>query len=136
MKNGQQHRVFNLVKDLLIEHAIQIQRESDYGDDRDNFFVVDTAIISTNEEKRHICVSFHVSTIPEHAVYLALLLSNIKDIRIYVGDSFTFDDDGKYVDGEEAMVLYESQVAKKITDKFIREQEAKFILATSNGFKC
>jgi hypothetical protein len=133
---NEKSRVFNLVKDLLIEHDMQIQKESDFGDYKDNFFVMDIGIISTNEEKRHVCISFYVSTIPEHAVYLALLLTKIKDIKIYVGDSFTFDDDGKYIDGEEAIALYESQVAKKITDKFMREQEAKFILATSNGFKC
>lgn len=133
---NEKSRVFNLVKDLLIEHDVQIQKESDFGDYKDSFFVMDIGIISTNEEKRHVCISFHVSTIAEHAVYLALLLTKIKDIKIYVGDSFTFDDDGKYIDGEEAITLYESQVAKKITDKFMREQEAKFILATSNGFKC
>jgi hypothetical protein len=130
-------KVSDLVLNKLKKYDYKIHNENNVNED-EKFFVIDDAIISTNEKERFICVSFHLSSKIEDVAILTLNLNEIKDsTRLYIGSSFVFnDDDGKYMDGEEAEKYYDEQYTKRIIKSFIEDQSQKQFLVSTNGYKC
>ena len=51
-------------------------------------------------------------------------------------ESFAFDDNSKFVDGEEAYEIFEEYKVKEIINSFVKDQAQKYMLANSKGFKC
>ena len=127
------------VKDLVIEklkeNEIEIINEKKL--DNDEYLVTTKdSLIMINEKDTKINVSFHISSTIENSVILALILNEIKEIKLFVGDTFTFDKDGNYVDGKEAEYLWEKNKAESIIDNFISVQAQKHFLANATGYKC
>lgn len=128
-------KVSELLLEKLNQYGYHIHNEDDVND-HEKFFVLDDAIISTDEEKRFMVVSYHLSSKIEDSVILALNLKEIKGARLYVGSSFTFNDEGNYIDGEEAEKYYESKKIDGIVQSFVEDQSQKHFLAHTDGYKC
>ena len=127
--------VCELVTNKLKQYNYEIHNQ-DIVNENEKFFVVDDAIISTDEVKRNMCVSFHASAKIEDAVILALNLTEIRGVKLFVGDTFVFDDDGKYIDGKEALEFYEKKRTQDTIDFFMLDQSQKHFLAHAEGYKC
>jgi hypothetical protein len=127
------------IKDLVIEKlkesSFEIIDEKSL-DENEYMITTKDAIIIENEKDKKVNVSFHISSKIEDSVILALVLNEIKEIDLFVGDTFVFDDKGNYVDGEEAEKVYESQKANIIIEDFMKIQAQKHFLNNATGYKC
>ena len=127
------------LKNAVIEKLQSIHEEviNQNGLNEDEYMVAtDDSIIIINEKSKDITLSFHVASKIEDSVILALCLRDIKDAKVFVSDTFMFDDNGKYVDGEEAVRMYETKKAEVIIDGFMKHQSEKHFLATARGYHC
>jgi len=127
------------IKDKVIKKLqyinVGINNENDMSED-EHMIATEDSIIVVNEKDKNITVSYHVASDIQDSVILALALNDIDEAKVFVSDTFMFDDNGKYVDGEDAKKLFEDKKAEMIIDGFMKHQSEKHFLANAHGFHC
>ena len=127
------------IKDLVIkklnEINVEIINEKDL--DKEEYLIsTEDAMIIIDENKKEASISFHVAANLQDSAILALTINDIKDINVTIGDTFVFDENGKYIDGEEALLLFEAKKAESIIDGFVKHQAQSHFLMNATGYKC
>lgn len=125
----------NKVVKKLQDINVEITNENDISEDEHMIATLDSIIV-VNEKDKNITVSYHAASDVQESVILALALNDINEARVFVSDTFMFDDNGKYVDGDKAKKLFEDKKAEMIIDGFMKHQSEKHFLATANGYHC
>ena len=127
------------IKDLVIkklnEINVEIINEKDL--DKEEYLIsTEDAMIIIDENKKEASISFHVAANLQDSAILALTINDIKDINVTIGDTFVFDENGKYIDGDEALILFESRKAEDLIEGFVKKQAQAHFLMQSTGYKC
>jgi len=130
--------LLNRIYDALIDNRLEVDNIGEIEKKPDEFFIfLKECLITVIEKKREIYISFTVFADPMKASIITLILSDVKGHKkIRVGDTFTFSDDGSYVDGEKAWDLYRQRIRDYIIGEFIKHQLNNYMLMNSKCYKC
>lgn len=130
--------LLNRVYDILIDNGFEIDNIGEIEKKPGEFFIfLKECLITVIEKKREIYVSFTVFTDPMKASIITLILNDVKGHKkIRVGDTFTFSDDGSYIDGDKAWDLYRQRIKNYIIEEFVKYQSNSYILMNSKCYKC
>ena len=125
---------------ISIEEKI-VSKLEEYGikvfdvDKINNYITAERMIISYI--KNEIFINFHILSEPCYAGRIVTILHEIKNIKKFiVGDDFTFDKDGKYLEGEEANKLNEEIHKNQIINEFMEQQAQLYFLSKAEGYPC
>jgi len=125
-----EEKIVNKLKEYDVE-VFKVDKQQN----RETFIFAENMLISCKDNE--ILLNFHVSTLPNFSARITLLLSKIKNSkRIYIGDDFIFDKNGKYIDGEEATKLFFRNQEKEIIHDFIEDQKSLYLLSMADGYSC
>lgn len=121
----------DLVRDTLNEYDIEIMEKREI-EGHTYLFLTPMAMIFVQEDC--ILLSFHVSTKPEDAAKLVLVMQEAGQVEVI--QSFTYSMDKEYLSGEEAHKEFEKQQAKSVIEEFMKEQKNLFDLASADAYHC
>ena len=108
----------------------------------DSFKTKDDDIIIANKmtissKNKEVFISFHINCKPSYSARMVLILNEIKEIKeFFIGDDFTFDQNGKFLDGEEAESYNEIYKKNDIIQDFMKQQSELYFLNTAKYFNC
>jgi hypothetical protein len=123
----------NHVIDKLKEYGIDIYSVKTTQNDEILITAENMTIVC---ERNEVFVNFHITTKPSYAARIILILKEIKRIKLSVGADFVFDENGKFMDGEEAN-KYNQDLQKKLTiSQFLEQQQQLFILSRAKSYNC
>lgn len=120
--------------DKLVEYGIKIYKKD--VQKNETTIMAEKMIISVIENNE-LLINFHICSRPSYAARIIVILKEVKNIkRIMISDDFVFDDDGKYIEGEEAIKLFESFQEENIINDFLNEQKTIYLLKNIEGIPC
>jgi len=98
-------------------------------------FIIEEAIILVRKNEKTIGISFQVTTKPDRAATLTLIIGELES-KIIIMEGFIFNRDSEFVSGEKAYNVVNE--AKKETAKKEVEKEHFYnlILQKEKGFEC
>lgn len=119
--------------DKLKEYDVEVFSEFKSDDE--------TIILATNIslalKGKDILVNFHIDSKPCYAARLLMIIQEIKEIKeITIGDDFLFDEEGKFLDGQEASDYSEKYKKDVIIQDFMATQSKLFYLNTAVPYNC
>jgi len=121
------------VKNKLEEYGIEIFKEFKYEDEE----VIMANDLTITCKKNEIFVSFHLTSKVSYACRVTLILKEIEGIKdFYIGEDFIFDEDGKFIDGNDAYKYHEKFLKKSVIDKFMEQQSQIYYLNKANSYHC
>lgn len=100
----------------------------------DEIIITDSITISVNGKE--VFINFDINCKASYAARIILILKEIKDIEIFVGDDYTFDEEGKFIDGEEAENFYQEHMKQDSIKDFMKQQSELFYLANMKTYNC
>lgn len=119
------------------EYGLKIYNDYSISDDEEYVFFVEDMVVFINTKDSTIGVSFQVTTIPEKVGQMILILNEIEgSTEIDVMESFTFDNNNKFLSGDKAHTLVERSKEAKIIHDFLTNQAYKNLLVKSEGYQC
>ena len=87
-------------------------------------------------QKNDVFLNFHVTAKPSYAARIMLILQTIPKIKFFIGEDFLVNDDGKFIDGEEAE-KYNQEYQKKLTiTQFMEQQQQLYFLTNAKSYTC
>lgn len=118
-------KVVDLVKSVIKKFDCEIESEEQW-EDEENLIILETgALIITREKERDIQLSFSLAnSYLDDAANLAIAFSKLKKVHLGIYSSYIFNEDGEYVDGEEAESIYNMETMK-IALLTAKEQQLK-----------
>ena len=120
--------------DKLVEYGIKIYRKNNQNEE--TIIMADKMIISVIENSE-ILINFHICSKPSYSARIVIILKEIKNLKkIMVGEDFLFNDDGKYIEGEDAIKIFESFQEESIINDFLNEQKTLYLLTHVDGIPC
>jgi len=120
----------------LESYGILIDKTYDLEKDQQALYTKDM-ILFVNESDKSIGLSFFAPTIPERASNLTLMMmQNIKDSKIYVLESFVFNEKKEYIAGVEAFKILKDIQKNQIINNFTKEQNYEYILENHDLYEC
>lgn len=120
---------------VLESYGITINELQNLKDNQQAIYTKDM-IIFVNENDQSIGISFFASTKPEHTANLTLALNTIKSSKLYIMESFVFNEDDEYISGNEAFKLLKDSHENNTMQKFTRNQHYEYMLDNHKGFEC
>jgi len=123
----------NTVIDKLKEFGIEIYK---IYEDKDDEVLITADKLTISCKGNEVFLNFHVSAKASYAARIMLILMDIKKIKFYVGEDFLFDENGKFMDGEEA-ISYHKEFQRKMTiNEFMDQQQKLFYLTKAKSYHC
>jgi len=111
--------------------------EQFYLDDREDVygFLCYKLIVYYEVSSKKIALCFHVNTEPEYVSFVILKMTehmqNNKGFSIHITESFSYDNDGNFITGENAYEVFEKEREKNIIENFITQQkQIHYLLST------
>lgn len=121
------------IKNKLEEFGIEIYRDYTYEDEE--ILVADNLTITCNQND--VFVNFKVSTNPSFSARVILILVELKGIKsFYIGEEYIFDNEGKFIDGEEAYKYHYNMLKKMAIHEFMEEQSQLYLLNRAKSYNC
>ena len=127
--------VVTKVNDALDKFDISIQDFYKLENHQHAIYTKDM-ILFINELDQSLGISFFAPTIPEVSANLSLAMNQIKDIRVYIMESFVFNKDSEYVSGEKAFDILKQVQTEKIAKEVSKQFEYQYMLDTYEGYLC
>ena len=98
--------------------------------------VITAEKITIAVQKNQVFLNFHITAKPSYAAKLLLILQSIPKIKIFIGEDFLVDENGKFIDGEEA-AEYQKEYEKKLTiSQFMDQQQQLYYLTNAKSYTC
>jgi len=120
--------------DKLVEYGIKIYKKNNQIEE--TIIMADKMIISIIENNE-ILINFHICSKPSYAARIIVILKEIKNVKkIMVGEDFLFNDNGKYLEGNDAIKEFESFQEENIINDFLNEQKTLYLLTHIEGVPC
>lgn len=121
------------IRDKLEEFGLEIYR--DYEVEGEKIIVSEDLTITCNHND--VFINFKVSTKPSFSARIVLLISYIKGIEnFYIGEEYIFDEDGKFIDGNDAYKYHHNMLKKMAIHEFMEEQSQLYYLHKAKSFNC
>lgn len=129
--------IIDQIINKIEEYGIEVFDQFPTDEDTQFVIMAEDMILTYSFVDKDLGISFHVSTKPDDAARYTLILKEIKKIKKFlIMESFAFDDNSNFVDGDKAYEIVEGNRIKEVIDSFVKDQTQKYMLATSKGFKC
>jgi len=129
--------IIDQIVDKIGEYGIEVFDQFPTDEDTQFIIMSEDMVLTYDFLNKVLGVSFHVGTKPDDAARYILILKEIKKIKKYsIMESFIFNEESNFIDGEEAYEIFEENRIKEIIDSFVKDQTQKYMLATSKGFRC
>jgi hypothetical protein len=120
--------------DKLVEYGIKIYKKNNQIEE--TIIMADKMIISVIENNE-ILINFHICSKPSYAARIIVILKEIKNVKkIMVGEDFLFNDNGKYLEGNDAIKEFENFQEENIINDFLNEQKTLYLLTHIEGVPC
>ena len=126
----------DLVSKKLDEYGLKIYEHYQIENSNEFTFYLKEGILFVDNEKETINISFQVTTKPDMAAKITLVLNEVSCKRIAIMDSFIFNNKNEYITGNEAYNLVEKVKQQKIEKEVQQEYIYTEILANSRCIEC
>ena len=135
MTQREEEKLKNLIDRVistLNEFGIDVYEHHPIEDESDEYVLLaENMIIVYDPPVREIKISFLVSTLPQDAARLTLILRTVKGVKkVTIMEPFIFNEEGKVLSGDSAIELFEKTKKSEIIKNFVKEQEHMYILHT------
>ena len=126
-------KIETMLNDLDIEiydHFYLDNDESIYG------FLCYKLVLHYEVDSKTIALSFHVNTEPEYVSYTILKMSDKiknKKLSIEILESFSYDNEGNFITGDDAIKVFEKEKEKSIIENFVTQQQQIHFLLSTKG---
>ena len=124
------------VTQKLDEYGIDIYNEYQIDGEEDYVFYAENMIVFVNDSENSISVTFKVTTKPERAATLALILNQIKESSMHIMEPFIFNDKNEFLSGEEAYKLLNTFNKSRFVEEVNRQQLYADILDKAECYEC
>lgn len=125
------------IKDKLVEKLKEydIKIFDEFKSGKEDVIMAEHCVIGC--EKNEVFINFHIGSSSAFAARIILILKEIKEIKkFFIGDDFIFDDDGKFLEDEEAVKYHQKTIAKEIIDGFVASRTSVNMLLSSECYNC
>lgn len=122
------------VVNKLKEYGIEIFGVRAEKDDEEIIVMADNLTIACKDKE--VFVNFHIIAKPSYAARIILILKEIKNIKLSIGEDFVFDEHGKFLDGEEAVKYHVEYQKQNTISNFIHQQQQLYYLTNARSYKC
>ena len=120
------------VLEKLKEFDIEIYNESEFEDE----YMINAKDLAISCKDNEVFVNFHILSKPSYAARIIVVLKDIPKIKFFIGTDFIFDENGKFMDGEEAED-YSKKVQKTSTiNQFMEQQHQLYYLTKAESYTC
>jgi hypothetical protein len=100
------------------------------------YFGIDQALLFFDSKENKLGISFVVFSKPEVVANTVLILSEVEGIEeVEVLDSFIFTNEGKFIDGEEAHMYYQTSYIENAKNQLTIERMQMEMLKTIDESK-
>lgn len=99
-------------------------------------FILENAVVLVKENENTLGIAFQVTTKPETAATLTLILKEIKCKEVFVMESFIFDYNNLMISGDDAYKLVKKTKENNIREKVLQEQVYINVLQNSKCYHC
>ena len=124
----------NKVIQKLKEYGIEIYNV--HANSKDDEIVITAENMTIICKDNNVYVNFHIIAKPSFSARIVLILKEIKKMKVLIGEDFVFDENGKFMDGEEAE-MYHKEFQKKITiSQFLEQQQQLYFLSKAKSYLC
>jgi len=125
----------NKVIDKFKEFGIEIYNV--YVDkEKTNEVIITVEKLTIAVQKNDVFLNFHITAKPSYAARIMLILQSIPKIKFYIGEDFLVDENGKFIDGQEAEE-YQKEYEKKLTiSQFMEQQQQLYFLTNAKSYTC
>jgi hypothetical protein len=125
----------NQIISKLKEFGIEVYNV--YADKKNvNEIVITAEKVTIAVNKNEAFLNFHITAKPSYAARIILILQTIKKIKFYIGEEFLVDENGKFIDGQEAEE-YQKEYQKKLTiSQFMDQQQQLYYLTNAKSYTC
>lgn len=122
------------VIDKLKEFGIEIFNIKSSKDDEEVMIMADNLTIAV--KGKEVFVNFHIVAKPCFAARIILILKEIKNIKLFIGEDFVFDENGKFMDGEDALNYHREYVKQAAISQFLQQQQQLYYLSRAKYYEC
>jgi hypothetical protein len=124
------------VTQKLDEYGIDIYNEYQIDGEEDYVFYAKNMIVFVNDSDNSISVTFKVTTKPERAATLALILNQIKESSMNIMEPFIFNEKNEFLSGEAAYQLLQNFNKTKLVEEVNKQQLYAQILDKAECYEC
>jgi len=123
------------VNDILDKFEISIQDFYKLENQQHALYTKDM-ILFINELDHSVGISFFAPTIPEVSANLTLIINQIKNVKVYIMESFVFNEESEYVSGQKAFDILKQVQTEKIAKEVSKQFEYQYMLDNYKGYLC
>lgn len=103
----------------------------------DETIILTSDVSISIKENDVLFLNFHISCKPSYAARFVLILKELKEIKtMIIGDDFIFDENGQFINGEQAIEYHQTYKKDCIIRDFLKEQTNLYVLTTLKPFNC
>ena len=126
------------VESILKELDIEIYDHFYLDDDKSIYgFLCYKLVLHYVISSKEIVLCFHVNTEPEYVSNVILGITNIikdTEFSIDILSSFSYDNNGNFITGEDAVKVFEEEKEKTIIENFVSKQNQIHYLLSTEGY--
>jgi len=124
------------VRDKLNEYGFNIFSDYELEENpNDYLFIIEYAVIFISRKAKTIGIAFQVTTKPERAGNIALIINEI-GYPVHIMESFIFDQNRQFISGEKAYQLIQEVNKESVKNEIDKEQTYKQYLYDVKGYEC
>jgi hypothetical protein len=127
--------IIQKVKEKLEEFGIEVHKEFKTKDGKEDVLLAEKITITS--EDGDVFISFDLNANPSYAARVILILTEIKGIRDFcIGEDYVIDNNGKFLDGPEAIEYYRKHEKEKTINDYMNQQAQIFFMTKAKHYHC